>query len=246
MAKQGEIDYASNLGELGRWHALNKPFSDPNCAGYLMRIASVMELLPPPPAYLLDAGCGAGWTSEFLARRGYRVVGVDIAPDAIGRAEQRREQGRLDNLSFLVSDFESLPFRERFHAALFFDSLHHAVDEELALTAVYKALRPGGWLITSEPGKGHSHSDMAVGAVTAYHVTEKDMPPGRIIGLGRRVGFREFRVYPHADALGRGVYGRGGGLAGRWQWLRRLTGLLRLARTYSLQPWSTGMVVLVK
>jgi SAM-dependent methyltransferase len=244
MAKQDEIDYARNLTEVGQWHALNKPFSDPNCPGYLHRIASVIELMPQPPCYVLDAGCGSGWTSEFLARHGYRVVGVDIAPDAIHRAEQRRERATLDNLSFEVSDYEHLRFRGRFDVALFFDSLHHAADEELAMTAVYRALKPGGILITSEPGSGHADSDVATQAVTAFHTTEKDMPPSKIIRLGRRIGFREFRVFPHADTLSRVVYGASG--TRRAAWLQRLIGFLKLAKTYVFQPWKTGTVLMRK
>jgi SAM-dependent methyltransferase len=246
MAKQGEIEYARRLGEVGLWHAVNKPFSDPLCPRYLMRIASVMELLPPPPARILDAGCGAGWTTEFLGRQGHVVVGVDIAPDMIARAERQRQKQQMPNISFRVSDYESLPFKEEFDAALFFDALHHAVDEEAALRAVYRALKPGGCCVTSEPGTGHSQTELSRSAIKEFDVTEKDMPPGKIIQLGRGIGFRTFRVYPHADEMGRVVYARRGGLAARSEWIRRLLGLLRLTRLYTLRPRSTGTVVLVK
>src|SRR5205814_1081188 len=35
MAKSGEIDYLKNLSPADVWHAVHKPFSDDNCAGYL-------------------------------------------------------------------------------------------------------------------------------------------------------------------------------------------------------------------
>ncbi len=90
MAKTGEIDYLKNLarerGDEAVRHALGKPFTDANCAAYLTEIAAVLALLPPPPARLLDMGCGTGWTSFFFAKAGYHVTGVDIAPDMIGHA----------------------------------------------------------------------------------------------------------------------------------------------------------------
>ena len=48
MAKQGEIDYLKNLTPEQVAHAVNKPFSDAQCAAYLMEVAAVMSLLPPP------------------------------------------------------------------------------------------------------------------------------------------------------------------------------------------------------
>jgi ubiquinone/menaquinone biosynthesis C-methylase UbiE len=235
---------------VGQLHAQNKPFSDRHCPDNLARMGSVMHLLPPTPARILDAGCGAGWTSEFLGRRGYKVVGVDISPDMIDGAAQRRQQWGLQQVSFLVSDYESLGFEAEFDAALFFDSLHHAVDEEAALRAVHRALKPGGWCITCEPGWGHSASEQARKAVATYDVTEKDMPPGKIIRVGRRVGFRKFRVYPHANEIARHLYASPSrflpGLTGRWEWFRRLYSLGMLVAIHTIKPWITGTVVLVK
>src|SRR5882724_7528324 len=132
MAKQGEIDYLKNIGEAGVRHAINKPFSDAECDRFLMEIGLVLSLLPPPPCRLLDVGCGTGWTSVFFARRGYDVVGVDISPDMIGHARERPDARALPQLQFLVSDYEDLRFTEEFDCAVFFDALHHAVDEKLA------------------------------------------------------------------------------------------------------------------
>ena len=45
-----------------------------------MWAASLRRLLPPPPARLLDAGAGTGFLSLLLAREGYRVTALDLAP----------------------------------------------------------------------------------------------------------------------------------------------------------------------
>lgn len=208
MAKQGEIDYLKNIGPEGVRHAANKPFSDPNCAGYLMGIAAIRSLLPPPPARLLDLGCGTGWTSMFFAKMGYEVVGVDIAADMIRCARDLKQREGLDNIDFAVSDYEHLRYESEFDCAVFFDALHHAVDESLAVKAAFKALKPGGVCVTSEPGKGHAHQPASLRAIEEFGVTEKDMPPAKVISLGRAAGFKIFNVYPGASTTQAAMYGR--------------------------------------
>ncbi len=201
MAKQGEIDYLKNLGAEGIAHALHKPFSDPACGNYLMELGAVLSLLPAPPARLLDLGCGTGWTSCWFAKRGYQVTGQDIAPDMIAQAQSWQQREGLANLELVVCDYETMTFEAEFDCAVFFDSLHHAIDERLALQRVYQALKPGGVCITSEPGWGHSRNPATIQAVEQFGVTERDMPPGKIAKVAKQVGFRQARVYPHAYHL---------------------------------------------
>jgi len=194
--KQGEIDYLERIGADAARVAFNKPFSESTCSKNLVDLGIIMALLPPPPARLLDLGCGTGWTSAFFARRGYRVTGQDIAPAMIEYAERNRARYEAENLDFVASDYESLSFPEPYDCAVFYDSLHHAVDEKAALTSVFRALRPGGTLITHEPGAGHSSSPEAVRAMELYGVTEKEMPPAHIRDLCRGIGFSHFEFLP--------------------------------------------------
>jgi SAM-dependent methyltransferase len=250
MAKQGEIDYLKQIGAAGIEHAVHKPFSDPGCPGYLVEIGAVMGLLPAAPARLLDLGCGTGWTSRFFARRGYDVLGVDISPDMIEQANLVLHDEHFDNLRFQACDYEDLDLGGEFDCAVFYDALHHAVDEHAALRAVYRALRPGGVCVTSEPGVGHASSPDARAAVEKYGVTERDMPPGTIIAAARRAGFRDFLVYPHAAQLRQLVYDFSGWRlrrwVERWRWLRLLGSTAAVLYLLLIRRHSNGIVVLVK
>src|SRR5437660_118473 len=70
---------------------------------------------------------------------------------------------------------------------------------------------------------------VARNAVRKFGTAEKDMPPAKVVRLGRRVGFRGSRVYPHAHDLSREVYATPSRflpqLTARWGWFRRLYGL---------------------
>jgi SAM-dependent methyltransferase len=200
MPKAGEIDYLKRLGPAGAEHALGKPFSDPQCGRYLVELGTVMQLLPPPPARILDLGVGSGWTSVFLALRGHAVVGQDIAPDMIALAEQNRTRFGAAAATFVTQDYEMMNFREEFDGALFYDTLHHAENEEAAICCAFAALKPGGVCITVEPGEGHARADTSRHAIDTFAVTEKDMPPHHIIDVARRAGFREFQVYGRPGA----------------------------------------------
>jgi ubiquinone/menaquinone biosynthesis C-methylase UbiE len=205
MAKQGEIDFLRNCGAFD--YAAGKPFSDPECGRYLLEMGALLYLLPPPPARLLDLGCGTGWTSCLLARRGYDVVGQDIAPDMIHQAGLNKQRYGVGNVQFVTCDYENLSYDNEFDCVVFYDSLHHAMSEELALSMAYRALRPGGVCVISEPGWGHARREHSLAAVRAFNVTEKDMPPRYVIRLGKNVGFRSGRAYPHMKPYGALLYG---------------------------------------
>lgn len=209
MSKQAERDYLAKLGDAGAQHSLGKPFSNEDCGLTLSSIGTVMALMPPAPARVLDLGCGGGWTSIFFARRGYDVVGQDIAPDMIDLAQRNSEiNGMQHKTHFVLGDYETLDFSESFDCAVFFDSLHHAEDAQLAISSAYRALKPGGILITHEPGEGHSTAPWSVQAMKDFGVTERDMPPHLIADYAVAAGFGQMRVLPMQHDIHETFYGR--------------------------------------
>jgi len=56
-------------------------------------------------AEVLDAGCGVGYGSAYLAEVASRVVGVDVSEEAIAYA---RERYRRPNLEFVLGDLLAL------------------------------------------------------------------------------------------------------------------------------------------
>jgi SAM-dependent methyltransferase len=202
LSKLAEANYLRLTGEDGRIHTSGKPFTDSYCGVNLASIGTIMTLLPEPPARILDMGRGAGWTSFFFAKRGYEVVGQNICQDAIDLANENVDyQGPGLRVSFTCSDYESTTFADEFDAVVFYDCLHHAEDERAALVSAHRALRPGGVLITHEPGEGHSTAPASIEAMRLYGVAERDMPPRLILQHGRELGFASSRVYPMQHEL---------------------------------------------
>lgn len=200
--KQGEREYYKRKGPEGIAHALGKPFSDDRCKFNLSNIAALLHLLPAPPLRLLHLGCGVGWLSHILAQQRHNVLGIDIAPEATEAATQRRDEAKLTNLDFRVSDYELFDGDSEFDGVLFFDALHHAEDPSLAMSCAYRALKPNGVLIAFEPGSGHHDAPTSQEAIKQFGVHERDMPVSLIISLGQKAGFRRHLALPHpADIL---------------------------------------------
>lgn len=105
----------------------------------------VLEL--QPGARVLDVACGHGRHSLELARRGFRVTGIDLSEPSI---ELARATAAAEGLGaeFLVADMREIPFEGEFDAAfnLFtaFGYLESEDEDQRALDAIARALRPGG------------------------------------------------------------------------------------------------------
>lgn len=60
---------------------------------YDRHLPDVLHSHSPPPGLALDIGCGEGKSAIWLARRGWDVLGIDVAPTAIHRARSLRAEG---------------------------------------------------------------------------------------------------------------------------------------------------------
>jgi SAM-dependent methyltransferase len=193
MSKQDEKNYYARLGKEGQCHADGKPFTDAQRGQLLVEIGQIMALLPPPPARVLDVGCGTAWTSEFLARSGYVVTGVDISTDMLSAAGKMRA---LPNLTFVVGDFENMPVAPRFDAVVSFGSLHHCDNLSLALQGCKRALKSNGMLVLMEPGEGHAEAESSRKFASEYGLTERSLPPKLLESTLRSLGYRDVKVFP--------------------------------------------------
>jgi len=166
---------------------------------------------------VLDAGCGSGLALVALARRfpRSRFTGVDLCADAIASA--RAEAGGLSNVSFYSADLSDFDRPESFDLITSFDAVHDQKDPQGVLTALWRALRPGGLHLMQDIGGSarlENNLDFPFAsflyAVSCMHCTPVSIGQGGE-GLGtmwgwetaeamlRRAGFAEPKrhVLPH-------------------------------------------------
>jgi glycosyltransferase involved in cell wall biosynthesis/SAM-dependent methyltransferase len=114
----------------------------------------------PAGARILDVGCGSGWLSEYFARLGYDVTGIDISDDLIRMARERMEKIPYGvdhetslHARFQTHDIEAAALADKFDAVLCYDSLHHLEDERAVFRHLTAMLDVGGLLFILEGHK---------------------------------------------------------------------------------------------
>lgn len=131
------------LGRWGRYEHWHEPhyrdfFSD-EVLGPIPRGCSAIEL-----------GCGAGWLTLELARRGASAVGQDTALEALVRAKHYAMAQGVD-AEYLHASSLSLPLAPgAFDLFAGFQALHHFEDLPSVLARVHEALRPEGRIVIFE------------------------------------------------------------------------------------------------
>ena len=119
-----------------------------------LRLEAVEALVQPRPGdRVLDLGCAAGALTDFLARRGCDVVGVDSEPRAIEKARSLFPELRFDE-----ADVAALPFSAgAFDKAVAGDLVEHLDEKTFVamLAEVRRVLVPEGALSIYAPNPLH-------------------------------------------------------------------------------------------
>lgn len=101
---------------------------------------------------VLEYGCGDGWNTVVLARRGARVKALDISPELIEVARRRlAANGVTEGVEFVVGSAHDLPLPDESVDVVFGMAILHHLDLALSAREVRRVLRPGGRAIFQEP-----------------------------------------------------------------------------------------------
>jgi len=98
---------------------------------------------------VLDAACGFGYGSFYLAREALSVVGVDISQKVIDHAKNEYQHKHLNFLQADVSHIEFLP--ESFDVICSFETIEHLQDVPSYLKEMTRVLKSDGVYIVSTP-----------------------------------------------------------------------------------------------
>jgi ubiquinone/menaquinone biosynthesis C-methylase UbiE len=99
-----------------------------------------------PRGVALDAACGTGRHTAYLASLGHTVIGVDSSPEMLARAREKVPEGE-----FREGDLYELPLDDdAVDLVVCAIALSHVPDLERALGELVRVLRPDGHLVISD------------------------------------------------------------------------------------------------
>ena len=115
--------------------------------------------------FWLDAGCGTGTLSRWMATQGYRVLGIDAAGEMIARARELAHASQLaDRLRFSTTNsISALKFENNsFDGVLCSSVLEYVAEPEACVAEFARVLRPAGLLLVSIPNRRSAARRMQV------------------------------------------------------------------------------------
>jgi arsenite methyltransferase len=159
-----------------------------------------------PGERVLDCGSGAGADALIAARLvgpAGRVIGIDMTPEMIARAQANAGEAGLTNVEFREGLLEALPVDDGWADLLISNGVLNLVPNKgAALGEMFRVLRPGGRLQIADIVLGRAVPDDSKEDVSLWTgCIAGGLLEGEIRALVDAAGFRDIAVVGGADVF---------------------------------------------
>lgn len=112
-------------------------------------LIDIVEKTTKEGSRLLDVGCGEGYLSDVLKKKGYDVIAVDFSKKVLTIAKKNSH-----NIAFCLADASVLPFGDgAFDAVISLELVEHLLDLNAHLREVRRVLKKRGTYIIKTPNR---------------------------------------------------------------------------------------------
>lgn len=133
------------------------------------------RVLKGKPTRVLELGCGPGFYTNRLAKRGHTCMGIDFGPASIRTARERAAAQHIEGTAYHLDDVRTADFGEDYGLVMMnFGQLNVFRREEAAdiLRRAHDALEPGG-IILLEPQRYETVEGAGKSGTSWYAVGEE-------------------------------------------------------------------------
>ncbi len=116
-------------------------------AQILMQDLVAKKLKLGPKDLVLDAGCGQGIVSAYLAKKfGCRIEGITVLPFEVERANSLAKKLNIeDKVNYSVMDYNKTKFKSNFFDCIYTtETLSHSINIRETLKEFFRILKKGG------------------------------------------------------------------------------------------------------
>jgi len=136
-------------------------FADAALVGAMLPLAGGVVQALERGARVLDVGCGSGHAVCLMAKAfpNSRFEGLDFDEKGISAARSEASALGLENTTFFQGDAHALGAAADYDLITAFEVIHDLRDPTAGLSAIHRALRPGGTLFMLEPAASSHLAD---------------------------------------------------------------------------------------
>lgn len=112
----------------------------------------IIETASKVKGHTLDLGCGTGWLSLELARRGMQVDAVDVSPKCVEIAKEILKKNLstpgFGSINYWVGDLNQIKLKKNtYDSVVIWDTLHHILNLDYLMAEVENSLKSHGVLL---------------------------------------------------------------------------------------------------
>ena len=117
-----------------------------------LRLIQSIKDIKQPIKNILEVGCGAGFSAEYLKGKFIKYTGIDYSENLIKYAIEHNNEIDVHFQCLNINQFET---KKKFDVVLMIGVLHHMPNPKNVIKSVSKLLKSDGIIVVNEPQGGN-------------------------------------------------------------------------------------------